>query len=310
MKQSILFILRVLGLSLLWMFGFVFLTAWLLPKNPEWTLTAAQQQSAVRNIALMSLINTSVACYLIVRSRWSGWRLSGAIFLIYFGAMSLLSQIEAAVFPAVNNQLPPNFIVMELVAGALLTAFFAPIAVFVMGKWHHDPAEDEPNERLEMPASEWLWKLALIVIAYEILYFTFGYFIAWRTPAVHEFYGGTDPGSFPAQMANVMRDTPWLPFFQVFRALLWTLIALPIIRSFKGSALETGIAVGLAYAMFMNTGLLVPNPIMPDAVRAAHFVETASSNFIFGLIVGGLLSSPVAERQLSGRQLSMSLRAK
>jgi hypothetical protein len=29
---------------------------------------------------------------------------------------------------------------------------------------------------------------------------------------------------------------------------------------------------------------------MPEAVRIAHLVETASSNFIFGLLVGGLLA--------------------
>ena len=77
------------------------------------------------------------------------------------------------------------------------------------------------------------------------------------------------------------------------RRLLTTLVA---------CGLAAGIAVGLAYAMFMNTSLLVPNPIMPDAVRAAHFVETASSNFIFGLIVGGLTNKEM------GRALGLSPR--
>ncbi len=100
-----------------------------------------------------------------------------------------------------------------------------------------------------------------------------------------------------------MRDTPWLPLLQGLRALLWTLAALPVIRAFKGSALETGIAIGLAYALFMNSVHLMPNPLMPEAVRMTHFVETASSNFIFGLIVGWLLSTPFTVRRMSGRTL-------
>ena len=32
--------------------------------------------------------------------------------------------------------------------------------------------------------------------------------------------------------------------------------------------------------------LLAPNPYMPESVRMSHLVETASSNFVFGCIVG------------------------
>jgi hypothetical protein len=39
----------------------------------------------------------------------------------------------------------------------------------------------------------------------------------------------------------------------------------------------------------MNSLLLLPNPYMPHEVRMAHLVETASSNFIFGVFIGWLL---------------------
>lgn len=39
----------------------------------------------------------------------------------------------------------------------------------------------------------------------------------------------------------------------------------------------------------MNAQLLFPNPYMPRAVSMAHMIETTSSNFIFGLVVGFLL---------------------
>ena len=69
--------------------------------------------------------------------------------------------------------------------------------------------------RLLIPATEWAWKLAVIVIAYVVLYFSFGYFVAWKSPAVREYYAGSDPGSFLAQMKTVLITTPWLIPFQM-----------------------------------------------------------------------------------------------
>lgn len=115
------------------------------------------------------------------------------------------------------------------------------------------------------------------------------YFIAWQNPAVREYYGGIDEGSFFARMGAVLRDTFWLIPFQILRAMLWAVIALPVIRMMKGQWLETALAIGLLFAV--NTAqLLLPNPYMPEAVRMTHLIEVASSNFIFGLFVGWLLT--------------------
>jgi hypothetical protein len=35
---------------------------------------------------------------------------------------------------------------------------------------------------------------------------------------------------------------------------------------------------------------LLPNPLMPAAVRQMHFIETASSNFLYGLLTAWLLT--------------------
>jgi hypothetical protein len=55
--------------------------------------------------------------------------------------------------------------------------------------------------------------------------------------------------------------------------------------------------VALLSACFLNTGavlmnaqLLLHNTYLPEAVRMTHLIETASSNFIFGLLVGWLLT--------------------
>ena len=38
--------------------------------------------------------------------------------------------------------------------------------------------------------------------------------------------------------------------------------------------------------------LLLLNPFMPEAVAKVHLVETATSNFLFGVLVGWLLACP------------------
>jgi hypothetical protein len=175
--------------------------------------------------------------------------------------------------------------------GALIAAPFSVLAVLILGKRKGEIVSDEGDSPLVMPASEWVRKVAVIAIVYVILYFTFGYFIAWRNPAVREYYGGIDPGSFVGQMGTVLRNTPWLIPFQILRAMCWVALALPVIRMLKGQWPETALSLGLLFAVVMNAQLLLPNPYMPEPVRMAHLAETASSNFIFGVFVGWLLTA-------------------
>lgn len=231
-------------------------------------------------------LDTIVLAYIILRSRWAGWRLIATIFFVFFGVMTFMSQIESLVF----HILPSGMLQGLILMGVLITAPFSPLAVIILGKRKAGTATiNEPNSRLLMPANEWAWKLAAIAIAYMILYSTFGYFIAWKNPAVQAYYGGIDEGNFFAHMKVVFTTVPWLEPFQALRGVLWALLALPVIRMLKGSWQETAFAVGLVFAVLMNSQLLIPTPLMPEAVRMTHLVETASSNFIFGCLIVWLL---------------------
>ena len=252
-----------------------------------------EQANTALTLLLVCFLETLGISYLILRSRWSGGRLVAAVFFIFYGVTTFMPQIESAVF---LTRLPPGMLPRLFLMGLLIAVPFSVLAVWILGKWNSAPAPDVG--RLEMPPSEWAGKLAVIAIAYVVLYFTFGYFVAWRSPAVREYYGGSDPGNFVAQMQNVMRDTPWLIPFQIFRALCWVAIAVPIARMLKGGRPEIALAVAFTFAVVMNAQLLLPNPYMPTPVRMAHLTETASSNFLFGALVGWLLgadSGPVYE---------------
>jgi hypothetical protein len=251
--------------------------------------------SVIVALLAASFLNTAVLAYAILRSRWAGWKLILAIFLVFYGVVTVMPHIETAFFV---TSLPPGMLPRFLLVGAIVAAIFSSLAVLILGKARLERTDNESRSRLNMPVGEWVWKLSVIVIAYVVIYFTFGYFIAWKSAAVRAYYGGNDPGSFLAQMSSVLRETPLLLPLQAVRAILWTAIAVPVIRMMKGQWWEAGLAVALLFAVVMNSQLLLPNPLMSREVRMVHLLETASSNFLFGWLVVLVLRG----RRQSGRE--------
>jgi len=249
--------------------------------------TAEQSRAAGLTILAVCLLQTIVLSHLIIRSRWNGWRLMAAVCFVFYGVATFMSQIESVIF---LTRLPSGMIPRLFLMGVVIAAPFSILAVVILGKRKAGSVDAQQNSRLVMPASEWAWKLAVIAFSYLILYFTFGYYIAWRNPAVVEYYRGVDEGSFLAHMRTVVRNSPSLIPIQIGRAICWVVIALPVIRSLKGRWSETALSLGLLFSVVMTAPLLLPNPYMPEPVRMAHLVETASSNFIFGVLIGWLLT--------------------
>lgn len=279
-KATLIIASRLVALTALYAICFAAVSAALL-RPPSGQPAPAQAGAALAALLAVSFLNTGILAYLILRSRWAGLKLILTILVVFYGVTTVMSQIETAVF---LTRLPPGMLPRLFLAGAIIAGLFSPLAVLILGKRRPDPAEDESPPRLKMPAGEWVGKLAVIVIAYVVIYFTFGYFIAWKNAAVRAYYGGSDPGSFFAQMSAVVRDTPLLLPLQAVRAVLWAALAVPVIRMMKGQWWEAGLAVALLFAV-VNAQLLLPNPLMPREVRMVHLLETASSNFLFGWLI-------------------------
>jgi hypothetical protein len=174
--------------------------------------------------------------------------------------------------------------------GFFTAAVFSPVAVLVLGKWTSGTATSATlGHREPTSAGEWAWKTAFAGLVFLSLYYLFGYFVAWKNPLVRDFYGGTDPGTFFAQMRSVVESTPWMLPFQFVRGLLWVALAVLVIRVMRGSWWQVALAVSLLFTV-PSIYLLFPNPMMPDAVRIAHLVETAPYQFLFGWFVVWLFS--------------------
>lgn len=240
-------------------------------------------------LLIIALANLLVITALILTSRWSGWKLAISLALAYYGAVTLLTQVETWYFLTsitVGPQMLPRLFLM-----GVPTAFlFIPAAVWVLGKGR-TTADVSPNFALVMPIQQWVWKLATIVVAYLILYWGAGYFIAWQNPELRAFYG--QPGeaqSFFTNMTDTVHHDPMLFPFQALRALLWVLCALPVIRGSSVNPWWTALLIGLLFSVPQNVGHIIANPFLPIAsVRLSHMIETTSSTFIFGTIVAWLL---------------------
>lgn len=240
------------------------------------------------DILVVGLGHTLPLMLLLWNARLYGWKLYAASAFTYYGLVTFMSQIETAFFLTsltVSQAALVNLFLMGLPPALL----FIPVAMLILGKWKR-PVNEEPMQPFQFSIHQWVWKLAIIAFAYLVLYFGAGYFIAWQNPELRAFYHGEDPGSFFLQMANIFRNDPSLPPFQVLRALLWTLFALPAIRMTRGKPWQVALIVGLLISVPMNIGHLMPNPLIPfNSVRISHMIETSSSNFVFGLILAWLL---------------------
>jgi hypothetical protein len=265
--------IRVFAVTILYFVCFAVISGALLAPASEQS-APAETGATLLALFLVSLINAAVWSYVIFRSRWTSGRLILTIFFIFFGVSTVMPQIESAYF---ITRLPPGMLPRLFLAGLIMAATFAPLAVLILGK-----AKRSTNETLPLRISP--AKLLLIVVAYVLLYFTFGYFIAWKNPAVRAYYGGSDPAGFISHITSLVRSEPSLFLLQAVRALMWTAIAVPVIKMMKGEWWERGFAVALLFAV-MTSQLLLPNPLMPDEVRMAHLLETATSNFLFGWLV-------------------------
>ena len=237
-------------------------------------------------VSIYMLLQTIALAYLIVRSKWHGWKLALGVFVLSFGTVTFMSQIESLVY--LGGKMPEGMLGGLFAMGAVAALVFAPIAVLVLGKWKKPTTEDGASQRYEPRSTgEWAWKIAVGGFVFLSLYYLFGYFVAWQIPAIRDYYGGTDPGSFFAQMQSILSGQPWMVPFQYLRGLMWVGLAILVIRIMKGAWWEAGLAAALLFAV-PSFGLLLPNDMMPEAVRMGHFVETLPYQFLFGWIAAWL----------------------
>jgi hypothetical protein len=244
-----------------------------------------------------------VVMLMIHSSRWHGLRLMVVMALTYYAVVTVMTQIETWYFLS-GLTVGPGLMPRLFLQGVPVAFVFMPLAVVIMGRARAAAVGAGEQSSPPIAWQAWAWKLPVLAVAYLMLYFGAGYFIAWQNPELREFYGQPGPAlPFFAHMAGVLADDPWLIPFQVLRSLLWTACALPLLRGTRWPLWATAIVVGLALSVPQNIIHLLPNSLLPiSSVRLSHLIETASSTFVFGLLVTWLLhgqpaAAPVRKAQ-------------
>jgi hypothetical protein len=278
-----------LALLLVLFVAFFILGSMLITELPEGATSDPGPVSETTGLLIYAGTHVLIILFLILTSRWEGLTLSAALSFSYYGAVTFLTQIETWYF--LSSLTVSEELLFQLFLMGMPVAFlFIPLAVWIVGKQRVTSNSDKKFMQ-SIPPTQWFWKLVLISVLYVILYWMAGYFIAWQNPELRAFYGS--PGQitpFFEHTVNTFRNDTGLFGFQVFRALLWTFCAMPIIRGSGVNVWWTALLVGLFLSVPQNVGHLLANPLIPDAsVRMSHLIETATSTFLFGLIIVWLL---------------------
>ena len=152
MKIAITTAIRFLAVALVYLVCFVVVSGALLSTTTEQP-TQAEAGATLLALLAVSFVHAAVWTYIIRRSRWSGWKLVITVFLVLYGVDTLMPQIETAYFV---TRLPPGMLPRLFIAGLIVAAIFAPLAVLILGKAKSRADKTSTDTRLNFPIGEWI----------------------------------------------------------------------------------------------------------------------------------------------------------
>jgi len=243
-------------------------------------------ENFLRSFLVFAICVGGTLSYLILRSRWHGWMLVGAIFVSMYGISTVGSQLDTIAF--LSNKLPQGMIRAIFIQGAMASALFAPLAVLALGKWRAASIRAPMSPAAPLKLASILVRLAILVAVFVFLYMFFGYYVAWRNPELQRFYAGLEFATFWAALSHNWTTSLWIYALAAFRALLYIACLYPLVRMLHTSRRESALAAALSLTCW-TTVLLLPNPLMPASVARSHFWETLGFSLVFGALAGWLL---------------------
>jgi hypothetical protein len=273
-KTSIKLIFLFLIFSILFALPYILIPPQVKSENP----------SEYNGVMLIFLLLTQFfsIVYLIKRLHLSGLKLFLTVTIIFWGLQTCMTQIETWYFreamPTITNVELRNLFLRPLISSIT----FIPLAVWVLDQWNNGISQSEKYQTSSLNVKE----ISMLSIAYVVIYFLFGYFIAWQFETVRIFYSGSpDNAGFIEQIKQTLETKRFILLFQFFRGFLWIIMGLPILLYLGGSKIEKIMACIILYSL-PAIQLTVDNPFMPQQVRIAHLLEVSASNGLFGLLIG------------------------
>ncbi len=210
-------------------------------------------------------------------SNQQGWKLSGTLFVLYYGINQLNTLDEALLF---KIGLEASQTLAMMASGLVTSLVFAPLLVLLLGCWKNK-TEEEVKPLLPRSAANWAGRIVLGDLLYVVCYFIAG-MLAF--PFVRDFYAAFKLPA-PASMLGM----------EIFRGLVYVAAGLAVTNGMKGERGKAAIALGLSFPVLAGVApLLLPNPYLPGYVRVTHGFEIGISNLIYGVLLGFLLTRKAA----------------
>ncbi|TFH32298.1 MAG: hypothetical protein E4G99_12910 [Anaerolineales bacterium] len=272
------------------------------------TFDASQALGPLPGLFVTSLLYTLVLTWYANRTQLSGAKLGVVVFLVIFGVMFFMTQIETLYFLD-SIQIPWQIIFGQVLAGIGVGLVAALLTIRYKRKL--DVLQSNPKEGYRsLPRSTIIGRFTILAFVYTLFYYLFGYFIAWQFPALREYYSGsTQLVPLLPHMLGQISGEPQLILYQIFRGFLWAGIAyMAAMNMPKAKGWERVVVVGLAMSIGVSFPLLLPQDFMPAPVRLGHFFELFIENFVFGVVVvflfrhgkeAGSSASPLDPQQAS-----------
>lgn len=271
MKKSLIISSKIIALTILGMLSMI--VASLIIPQPDIiaeSRATINQQEAGQMLLLSRFVLSLIFAFIVSKSRISGIKLFINLLCITFGVSTFVMQLETIIFIKAFPLIVYKDVLLLALTALVSNVIFVPLAIMVFGKWKK--SIDSPN--IQISFSGYYYKIPLIAAIYVFLYFFFGYFVAFQFSEVRDFYQNT----------SIQNDQIILGLIQFLRGILWVIVGLPLFYLFD-KKLHLVIASVLVYSIFSSIALILPNPLMPEAVRFGHFLEISSSMAVFGLIV-------------------------
>lgn len=207
---------------------------------------------------------------------------------LFFALISLftvgqfMTQIETLFFGSAFTVLNKTDTFFIMIAGLIPLLFTVPLAAKFF------KIDENISFKTTFNTKKTISLLLMLGIIYMVIYFIFGYFIAWQCIDLRVFYSGSsDDAGFIGQLINNLNDNFIIYPFQICRGVLFSSFILPLLFLFKNKK-DFIIATTM---VFLTTAivLIIPNVLFPDTVRIQHFYEMFFSMLLFGIIVGNVL---------------------
>lgn len=243
--------------------------------------------------------------YLVHRPRARGLVQLAGVAVFVWGTQTLMTQSETAYFRSAFPAISDREMVLLFLRNAVTLAAFLPVAFLLTGRFR--PGGAPVTSSRPSFADGLAWKLPVLGVIYAVVYFAFGYFVAYQFEAVRVLYSGSpELPSLTAQLAAAIDERPAIVPFQLLRGVAWAALALSFLAIIGRSRRETILACAWLFAVLPTAQLAFTNPYMPAAVRLAHFLEVGSSMAVFGAITGWLLTKRAVARAPVPKEIASS----